>query len=416
MKNKILLFAAMVLIASCREQGTSEEPMADKWNGYGKYLKVGEQVHTLWAGKHLNIGTVTYGIDENANFYVTYDCSASGWKISETHMFAGDKKNMPMNRPGQPKIGRFPYAACHCPKVSIFTYRVPLTQLPPCEEPGFVVAAHAIVHKGCGRTETAWAEGKYKFCDKTWGWYDDYYYNTPPNQSVILYGTRMTMDTLKLYMIDVLKSTSELILSEYVGNTGGSYDGAAFDLESKNFFFANYNTGELRVTQLNGEEDSFSAGILGGISASGTFYNNAYYYVDEQLNTINKVIFTSDWVISAEFVLDTIPGTIVVNDIAMSPDGVKLYLLGHYNAGGSELITWDVSSQEYFTTSIALNENAQIAFGSDDELYAIAPVSDDGGSNVYMVEVETATLYPLDEEVIIIADGVLTDLAGGPGM
>ena len=104
MKKIFALCVVTILLSSCMKTEPVDQP-ADKWNGYSKYLKMGEQVHTLWAGKYINVGTATYGIDDNANFYVTYDCSSSGWTMSETHMFAGDKQFMPLNKPGSPKIG-----------------------------------------------------------------------------------------------------------------------------------------------------------------------------------------------------------------------------------------------------------------------------------------------------------------------
>jgi hypothetical protein len=264
-----------MLMMSCVKQNTTEDP-SDKWNGYSRYLKTGEIVHTLWAGRNINAGTVTYGLDDNANFYVTYDCSASGWKISETHMFAGDKQNMPLNKPGAPKTGLFPYSGYHNPRVSTYTYRVPLVQLPPCASPGFVVASHCVVHSPSGRTETAWAEGDYTFSDKGWGWYDDYYYNQPPNQYTILYGTLYTLDTLNLFHLNMTTGTVTLILNEYVGNVQGTYDGTAYDIESGMFFFVNYNTSTLYVNQMNNTLPSFSAGTLDGTAASGTFYDGAF--------------------------------------------------------------------------------------------------------------------------------------------
>jgi hypothetical protein len=415
MKNTSLLFFAVVLTVSCAKQGAVEGPLADKWNGYGKYLKTGEQLHTLWAGKNINIGTVTYGIDENANFYVTYDCSASGWKMSETHMYAGDKKNMPLNKPGAPKVGLFPNSGYHNPRVSTFIYRVPLSQLPPCASPGFVVAAHAVAHSPYGQTETAWAEGDYTFSDKGWGWFDDYYYNTPPNQATILYGTAITFDTLRLYHLDVTNGTGELILKEYVGNNPGTYDGAAFDPESGAFLFTNYSTGELWVNFLQEEDPSFCAGTLGGTAASGTFYDGAYYYVNEDLNTINKVTFSSSWAISGEIILDTIPGTVTINDIAMSPAGDYLYMTGQYNDGATELISWEVSSHGFYTMSMPINEGAQIAFGSDGVLYAVAPVDEGAGnSTVYIIDLEDSVLTEIEGSGFSFFEDTFTDISLGP--
>jgi hypothetical protein len=413
MKKIQLLTLVSLMMLSCVKQDSNEDHSGE-WNGYEKYLKTGEIIHTLWAGRHINVGTVTYGLDENANFYVTYDCSASGWMISETHMFAGDKKDMPLNKPGAPKIGLFPNSGNHHPRVSAFTYRVPLVFLPPCASPGFVVASHCVVHSPAGASETAWAEGDYTFSDKGWGWYDDYFYNTLENAAIILYGTVLSLDSLKLYHIDITNNCAELILTEYVGNSSGKYDGAAYDHESGYFFFVNYNTRELWANQLTGEAPSFSAGTLNGTAASGTFYDGAFYYVDECLNTINKVTFTSNWTISNEVVLDTLPGQFTVNDIAMSPDGSILYLIGQYGGGGMELISWNVSSLTFYSNSIAVNEGAQIAFGSDEQLYAISPLFSMGDSSqVYIIETNPDSLTIIADAIIDI-DDPLIDISRGP--
>ena len=406
----------VMMTISCAKKSALEGPVTDQWNGYERFLKLGEQVHTLWAGQNINVGTVTYGIGMNANFYVTYDCSTSGWQMSETHMYAGDKKLMPLNKPGAPKVGLFPFSSVHNPWVSTVTYTVPLSQLPPYASPGFVVASHAVVRSPYGQVETAWAEGDYTFSDKGWGWYDDFYYNTPPDCNVILYGTVMTSDTLKLYHLDLASGTSDLIMIEYVGDAPGNYDGAAYDIESGIFLFTDYNTGELWVNDMQGEGSSFSAGILGGTSASGTFYDGAYYYVEEEQNRIVKVLFSQTWNIQDEVVLDTIPGVVTVNDIAMSPYGDYLYMIGEVNGNGSELVSWVVSTREFFTASLPIGEGAQIAFGCDDELYAIAPLdSGNANSQVYIIELDS-----LEMEVIsagstwVTIEDQFSDLSMGP--
>ena len=415
MKKEMFYLAAAIGIASCTKQPCTEEPVADTWNGYGKFLKAGEQLHTLWAGQNIDVGTVTYGIDENANFYATYDCSSSGWLISETHMFAGDKADMPLNKPGAPKIGLFPYSGMHDPWVSTFTYRVPLSQLPPCESPGFVVSSHGIVHSPAGQTETAWAEGDFTFSDKGWGWYDDYYFNTPPNQSTILYGTAMSYDTLLVYHLDVTLGAADLIFREYVGNSSGSYDGTAFDLETGMFFFTNYSTGELWANYLQGEDPSFCTGMLGGIAASGTFYDGSYYYVDEEQNTINRVTFTGNWTIASEFILDTIPNPVEVNDIAMSQAGDFLYITGRHNGNGTGLLSWEVATHNFYTMSLAVEEGAQLAFGSDNVLYAVAPPGENPGcSDAYILDISGCVLTEIRSEGIIFIEDPLIDLATGP--
>ncbi len=417
MKKLFVFFIGILLLISCTQQSAVDKPVADKWNGYQKYLKTGEMVHTLFAGRNINVGTATYGLDDNANFYVTYDCSASGWTISETHMFAGDKKYMPLNKPGNPKIGQFPNSGTHNPRVSSYTYRVPLASLPPCEEPGFVVASHCIVRSPSGRTETAWAEGDFKFTDKDWGWYDIYFYNQPPNEYTIIYGTSFSNDTLRVYSLNMTLGTSSPILKEYVGNTSGTYDGTAFDVTSSLFFFANYNTNELFVNNMADESPSWSAGTLDGKAASGTFYDGGYYYVDAIKNTINKVTFTSDWTIAGETVLDTIPSAIVVNDIAMSPAGDYLYMVGTVNGGSTELLSWQLSNGAFYSMAISVNTGAQIAYGSDGVLYTVAPITEGGsGSLAYTLDPESGTLTQIDEGGIIIIIDPFADISAGPIM
>jgi hypothetical protein len=414
MKNLFLLFIVMLLAVSCTQRDSMDQPVADKWNGYQNYLKTGEQYHILYAGRTINVGTCTYGIDANANFYVTYDCSASGWTISETHMFAGDKKNMPLNKPGSPNIGLFPNSGTHNPRVSTFTYRVPLASLPPCAAPGFVVAAHCIVRSPSGQVETAWAGDQYKFTDKDWGWYDIYYYNQPPNKFTILYGTAYVNDTLKLYHMDVTNGKTDLILKEYLGTNGGRTDAAAYDEATGMFFFANYSTNVLYANQLQNVDPSFVSGTLEGRAASATFYNNAYYYIDDDLNTINKVTFTSSWTVASEVVLDTIPSSVIVNDIAMNPTGTYLYMMGEVSGGSRELISWDVNNEVFYSMSIAINSGAQIAYGSDGMLYAIAPIVEGGDhSQTFTLDPASGTLTEIEDDIIII-DDPFSDISTGP--
>jgi hypothetical protein len=331
-------------------------------------------------------------------------------------MFAGDKLDMPLNKPGHPKIGHFPNSGCHSPRVSTYTYYVPLTSLPPCEEPGFVVAAHCCVYSPSNKQESAWAWGQYKFTDKGWGWYNVYFYNQPPNEFTILYGTAYTDDSLKLYHIDVTNGTQNVILAEYVGNNSGTYDGAAYDVATGMFFFANYTSGELFANNLNDIEPSYSIGLLMGTAASGTFYNDSYYYVNSVSNTINKVNFDENWMIDSELVLDTIPSAISVNDITMSPDGETIYILGEVNDGGKELISWDVSDGSFYSMAITINSGAQLTYGSDGVLYAIAPITEGGSySLTYTLDPSSGTLTPIEDDIIII-DDPFSDLSMGPIM
>lgn len=416
MKNFFLMMIAFLLVTSCSQQNMKDEPVADKWNGYQKYLKTGEQYHTLFAGKTINVGTCTYGIDDEANFYVTYDCSASGWTMSETHMFAGDKKNLPLNKPGSPKIGQFPNSTMHSPRVSTYTYKVPLASLPPCAEPGFVVASHCVVRSPSGQVESAWAEGDYKFTDKDWGWYDIYFYNQPPNEFTILYATAYVNDTLKLYHLDVTNGTTSLILKEYTGANSGRSDAAAYDVSSGMFFYSNYNTNVLFANQLKDVDPSFVSGTLIGRAASATFYNDQYYYVDELENTINKVTFNSNWTIASEEILDAIPLNVTVNDITMNPEGTALYMIGEVDGGTRQLISWNTQTETFYAIDLTITSGAQLSYGSDGVLYVVAPVSEEATHSLfYTLDPTSGSMTEINDDIIIIEDP-FSDISAGPIM
>ena len=397
MKNLTLLLVALLFIAGCAKVQETENEPVNKWNGYA-LLKSGEIVHTLWAGQHIDVGTVTYGIDDNANFYVTYDCTPSGWLISETHMFAGDKKDMPVNKPGMPKIGKFPNKGTH-PNVSVVTYTVPLSELPPYEEPGFVVATHAVVNNPDGGNETAWGEGDFVFSDKGWGWYDIYYFNQPDNEFTILYGTQLANDSLSLYHINMTTGDNTLILAEFIGNANGTYDGTAYDDESGNFFFTNFDTRELMINPLQDDGASFSAGDLNGIASGATFYNESFYYIDNVTHEISEVTFDNNWQIATETVVSTIPSTVFINDIAMDPEGQNLYMVGNVNDGSSELITYNFTTDSYSTLDLEVGQNTSIAYSSDGELYAVTSADDQGvGFATYTIDPATGTATLISNE------------------
>lgn len=441
MKNTFLLFFAILLITSCTRQSPVEEP-ADMWNGYSKFLKEGEVYHTIWAGaaQHntavgIDVGTVTYGVEEENDigyFYVIYDCAASGWTMSETHMYAGAKDTMPLNKPLSPKIGKFQFSTNHNPRVSWFKYQVPILTLPPYspdpndpEAPyGFVVATHCIVRSPSDQIETAWGFGNNEFNDKAWGWYDDYSYEPDDKDPfTVIYGTAYTTDSLKLFHLNMTTGVVTLILKEYVGNSAGSYDGTAFDDESDMFFFVNYDTRELFVNYMGDADPSFSAGTLEGNAVSGTFYNDAYYYINPDFNTINVVTFTSEWMILEETTLDTIPdAVIIVNDIAMNSAGDYLYIVGEivdeFGVITTELIKYSIADDIYYsyTPAIILNDGTQIAYGSDDLLYAVSPVVEGGSSaSAYLINTITGELEEILEGKIIV-DDPFADLSRGPSM
>lgn len=421
MKKIELLFLALLIFASCEKKTSVDEQVADKWNGYEHFLKMGEQTHNIYAGKNnIMVGIVTYGIDDDANFYVTYDCSSTEWTLKRTCMYAGDKKLMPLDRYKNPKIERFPKKTYHYPRVETYTYRIPLTSLPPAEEPGFAVSSYCRVQKSTkcddGVEKDAWAAGDFKFTCKGKGWYDIYFFNQPVYEYTILYGLNYSDDSLKVYHLDITNGTTELTHSEFVGNSGGTYDGAAYDVESQMLFFTKTSTDELWVNLLSDEDSSYLAGTLTGHATNACFGNDKFYYVDAGTNTIRAVTFLENWTINNQSILDTIPSVITVYDIDLNPEGDMMYILGQVNGGGRELISWDLDTETFYSMAITINSGAQIAFGSDGILYAVAPITEGGShSQTFIVNTSTGVLTPIEDDIIII-DDPFSDITRGPIM
>lgn len=421
MKKLYYLAFAILVLAACNQKEPVENQVVDKWNGYERFFKMGEQTHNIYAGRHnIIVGTATYGIDDNANFYVTYDCSSTEWTLKRTCLYAGDKKFMPLDRHKNPKIERFPKKTNHYPRVETYTYTIPLTSLPPAEEPGFAVASYCQVQSstkcGDGDIKDAWAEGDFKFTCKGKGWYDIYYFNQPVYHYTILYGISYANDSLSLFHIDITNATTELTFREFVGNSAGTYDGAAYDAESGMLFFTKVNTNELWVNLLKDEDSSYVAGTLQGSATNATFGNQAFYYVDDITNTIHSVTFNPSWSILAETILDTIPQAISVYDITLNPAGTTMYILGQVNNGGKELISWDLNTETFYSMSISVNTGAQLSYGSDGVLYVIAPIVEGGShSQTFILNPQNGVLTPIQDDVIII-DDPFSDITTGPIM
>jgi hypothetical protein len=271
-----------------------------------------------------------------------------------------------------------------------------------------------VVHSPGNQEETAWAEGSHKFSDKGWGWYDDYFYSQTEPPITILYGTEYSTDTLKVYQLNITNSGSDpiLILKEYVGDNPGTFDASAYDYDNQLLYYVNYNSQELYRTHMNDTLSSSCIGLLDGIASSATFYEGYYYYVDETTNNIIKVTFDTEGDISSEDVLSTIPNSISVTDIAMSPAGDFLYILGDVDGGATEMITWDIINDSYATIGLSINQGSQVAFGGDGNLYAIEP-NGGTGSLSYHIDINTGIINPINEDSIIVIDP-FSDLAKGP--
>ena len=216
--------------------------------------------------------------------------------------------------------------------------------------------------------------------------------------------------------MNITTGANTLIYTEYVGNTGGTYDGSAYDNESENYFFANYDTQDLMYISLTDEGSSEVAGTLEGVAASATFFDGSYYYVDQTANTIKEVTFNEEFLIETETPLSSIPGSVIITDIAMEPSGATLYIIGNVDDGTTELIVWEVATDTYATVALSVDQNTSIAYSPDGNLYAVTSADDSGsGFSIYTIDPNTGVFEAIDSEESDIEDP-LSDITRGPIM
>lgn len=118
----------------------------------------------LFAGRDQNVvGNVH--VRRSGHFILVVYSTESGWTMSETHLaVAHSLEDIPQNKKGNPKIGRFPYKSNHPGGTDSHTYIIDLLYFFPQGDwrgKTLYFAAHAVVsHPNYGE-ETAWAD--------TWG-------------------------------------------------------------------------------------------------------------------------------------------------------------------------------------------------------------------------------------------------------
>ena len=198
----VCLFASVQTFISCKktelsptitpEQSITQSQQAGKYATYGdpdeKPVFSGRTygdscVPTtvmLMAGQTINAGTVTVSNDANY-IYVTYT-TANGWVLTQTHLYVGDCALIPVNNPGNPIPGQFPYASPHN-NLTSYTYQIPISRI-PLELCG-CIAAHAVVKKYNSAnqvvdTQTGWGNGvRINLSGGNWGMKFDYCSCTP---------------------------------------------------------------------------------------------------------------------------------------------------------------------------------------------------------------------------------------------
>lgn len=181
----MLLLAATLGIFSCEKSQTEPQSPAAQGTSTtagGLSGRVDDSTSNcpptsvmLVAGQTIDAGQVT--VTNDASFiYVTY-ASANGYVISQTHLYVGPCDQIPVNNPGNPMPGQFPYKATHN-NVTTYTYQVPISALEGSN--CGCIAAHCVVKKlnGAGTVvdqQTGWGNGvRINLTGGNWGMKFDY--------------------------------------------------------------------------------------------------------------------------------------------------------------------------------------------------------------------------------------------------
>ncbi len=193
MKKKLLFIAlslASFTFFSCQKVTVDPRQNADEQNLAQQYVimdpssggriirRVDNCLPTevnLMAGQTMIAGTVT--VTNDAEYiYVTYTTTGS-WVLTQTHLYVGACNFIPVNNPGNPIPGQFPYSGTHN-NITTVTYQVPISKIPvgSCG----CIAAHAVVKElnssgGTIQTQTGWGQGtQINMGSGNWGMKFDY--------------------------------------------------------------------------------------------------------------------------------------------------------------------------------------------------------------------------------------------------
>jgi len=132
------------------------------WGSYFKYQIGGGPIEvSLIGGQMYSTGMVTIS-DDGTNLYVEYNTSSTGWKLSETHVYAGTSAPEKL-APGQfKKWGGAQHDPISPPRETD-SYILPFSQFGATSGTTEIyMAVHAIVCHPEHRCETAWGKGVYR--------------------------------------------------------------------------------------------------------------------------------------------------------------------------------------------------------------------------------------------------------------
>jgi hypothetical protein len=176
-RTRLLAILAIAMVAGLMVTGC-KDPMGltlDQDTRIASHWENAPEVYTLWAGQHINAGTVTVWSTRDT-FYVKYDMAANWW-LDETHAHVALTLEDIPHSSGGPIPGQFEFQRTHNPRVQTWTYAIPVKPEWTVGSKLYICAhAAAVELDGNGkvkRSETGWGGDK-KYPCKKWAYYIEY--------------------------------------------------------------------------------------------------------------------------------------------------------------------------------------------------------------------------------------------------
>jgi len=268
--------------------------------------------------------------EDSGNLHVKYVVTEPNWVITHVHFHVADSPDdIPQNKGGNPKIGKFDYSIPFSPGVTEFNSG-------PISLAGLTFPVYIATQA-------------------------EVYYN----ESVV-YGIEYL--TNEIHAINPISGNSTFVhtipLALYDANA------SAFDSANNRLYYQEYSTKTLQFHDFAGND--VVAGTLAEETHSATWYNGKYYYVAEFTDDLYEVSFNATGNVVLETKLADISSdsrAFDFGDIAVASDGT---IYGAATAGLTEVF-FKVGTDGSGYTEIAAGDLGdwpiQLAFGSDGTLY-----------------------------------------------
>jgi len=379
-----LVLTGCTLLSNIGQVPTSEQSGMSYLTKGGGPEESNAEIFPLYAGQDKLVGSVKVWNDSD-NLYVKYvmgeapvgleDELKTGWCLTETHLHvATTPEGIPQTKKGNPKPGKFEYKMEHsCVSEHLYTIE---RSLVPRDE--LYIAAHAVVSDA-------------SICEA----------------NGVMYATRISGGIKGLYEVDVVNGTSTLLKAitgsiADVNNGTGYTNGLAYDPFNQKLYFTappRVNVSPSPLWSYDIATDTLDYLVdLDGSVVGASFYDGAYYYIAEGVNSLMKVEVNSGNAVTSACSDFGTASDFTFGDFAISSTGM---LYGSTRVAPKMFFSLDMMggcSYNKFDGSNALD--LQLAYGSDGKLYGI----NNANGYSYVIDEETGVATKLSFTFVGVAD------------